>query len=286
MTALTSNQSPIFLIGTHRSGTTWLGGILGTSRDVAYWSEPRQVWGYGNWSLPDDRLLASHATDRIARHIRQRFANYTRRLGRQRFCEKTPSNCLRIPFMHAVFPEGKYLLMLRDGRAVFRSTDEIQKAGADWSRIWARVRESHWREWPAFTDRVKWIWRKLQGKRLDFWGVRPPGWQQWLETLTPNQIIAHQWSAAIAAAVEDFQALPDSQKLLLRYEDLVAEPKATLSRIADFLQLSDHQEIIELAQRSVQGSGSDRWMEELDPQVLQEIRPIIEPTLVRLGYRW
>ncbi len=283
---MSPNQTPIFLIGTHRSGTTWLGGLLGTSHDVAYWSEPRQVWGYGNWSLPDDRLEARHATDKISKHIRQRFARFTRSQGRQRFCEKTPSNCLRIPFMQSVFPEGKYLLLLRDGRAVFRSTEEIQQAGADWQRIWARVRESHWREWPAYWDRLKWVWKKLRGQRLDFWGVRPPGWQQWLNTMTPAQIIAKQWSESIQTAIADFQLLPEPQRLMLRYEDLVADPKSTIVRLADFLQLSDGTRLIDEALRTVQSNGAQRWIDQLDAKVLAEIRPIIEPTLLQIGYHW
>lgn len=280
------DHTPIFLIGTHRSGTTWLGGLLGTSQDVAYWSEPRQVWSYGNWSQPDDRLTAAQAGERVKRHIRQRFARYTQRMGRQRFCEKTPSNCLRIPFMHAVFPEGKYLLLIRDGRAVFRSTDEIQRAGADWSRIWARIRESHWREWPAYGDRLKWIWKKLRGQRLDFWGVRPPGWQTWLGQLTPAQIIARQWADSIEIALADFETLPTSQRLLVRYEDLVAAPQVTMERVAEFLQLSDGKKLVDEALRTVQAGGSQRWTEELDAAILDEIRSIIEPTLIKLGYAW
>jgi hypothetical protein len=280
------DTSPIFLIGTHRSGTTWLGGLLGGSRDVAYWSEPRQVWSYGNWSLPDDRLEAHHATERIQQHIRRRFERYTAARQRLRFCEKTPSNCLRIPFMQTIFPQGKFILLLRDGRAVFRSTDEIQQAGADWDRIWARIRESHWREWPAYWDRLRWIWKKLRGQRLEFWGVRPPGWQAWLDRLTPAQIIAQQWSDSITTALADFERLPAPQKIVLRYEDLVAQPQATMAQLVDFLQLSDGPQIVTQALATVQTGNSQRWVDELGAATLTEIRPIIEPTLTHLGYQW
>lgn len=286
MSDFPSEVPPVFIIGPHRSGTTWLGSLLSRVPGTAYWSEPRQVWVYGNWDKPDDRLLAEDATDRIKRHIRRRFATYTRQHGGRRFCEKTPSNCLRVPFMHAVFPEGKFVLLIRDGRAVFRSTDEIQSKGADWNRIWARVRESSWREFPAYLDRIPWIWRKLTGRRLDFWGVRPPGWREWAQELTPAQVIARQWADSISIAYDSFQQLPESQRLIIRYEELVADPERELTRLADFAQIESAEQLIQAGCQTARPQSNQKWRDELSPELLEEIRPILLPTLQKLGYEW
>ena len=277
---------PVFIVGTHRSGTTWLGSLMASVPGTAYWPEPRQVWVYRNWDKPDDVLLARDATERIKRHIRRRFAEYTRGRGGSRFCEKTPSNCLRIPFMHAVFPEGKFVLLIRDGRAVFRSTDEIQSKGADWNRIWDRIRESSWRELPAYLDRIPWIWRKLIGRRLDFWGVRPPGWQEWPKQLTPAQIIARQWADSVTIAYTAFHELPTNQRLLMRYEDLASDPHRELSRLAEFAEIESADVLNEAGARTVRAGTNQKWRDELSPELLDEIKPILLPTLERLGYTW
>ena len=138
-----------FLIGTHRSGTTWLGSLLSKARETAYWVEPRQVWTYRNWLAPSDRLDASDVSDRIRSHIRRRFREFAASQSASHFIEKTPSNCFRIPFMQEVFPEGRFILLIRDGRGVIRSSDEIRHRGPDPGRVLQRLRESRVRELPA-----------------------------------------------------------------------------------------------------------------------------------------
>ena len=147
------NQEPIFLIGTHRSGTTWLGTLFEALDGISYWPEPRQVWSYKNWHKPDDLLTSCDASVNIKEYIKQRFSKYVISNSGTRFCEKTPSNCLRIPFMYSIYPNGKFILIIRDGRAVYRSTREIRLKGPDWKRIWIRINESSIEELPAYFGR-------------------------------------------------------------------------------------------------------------------------------------
>ena len=132
---------PAILLGTHRSGTTWLGDALSQAPELAYWPEPRQVWVYRNWFRDDDRLTEADATPPIARYIRSRFDRFTRRHSATRFCEKTPSNCLRVPFVREVLPDARFVLIIRDGRAVLRSTQEIHRQGVYYRRILDRLHE-------------------------------------------------------------------------------------------------------------------------------------------------
>ena len=277
---------PVFLIGTHRSGTTWLGSLLGKAPGFAYWVEPRQVWTYKNWHKPDDVLTAEDATDKIKRHIRTRFSKYTDLQGASRFCEKTPSNCLRIPFIYEVFPEGKFILLIRDGRAVYRSTDEIQSKGANWNRIRERIRESSIKELPAYFDRVHWVWQKLTNKRLDYWGVRPPGWKGWLQNYSPAQIIALQWATSILVASDRLSDLPEASHITIKYEQLVEDPARQLDKICDFVGIENREVFIERGVESVRPDCQTKWKTELSEDLLEEIKPIILPTLTTLGYDW
>lgn len=275
-----------FLIGTHRSGTTWLGGLLGDLPGVAYWSEPRQVWSYGNWSRPDDYLSANECTPEIARHIRRRFDRFARARSAEFFVEKTPSNCLRVHFVRAVFPKAKFILLLRDGRAVLRSTDEIQARGPDWSRIFQRARETSWRELPAYFDRWRWVVNKFTGRPMRQWGVRPQGWDRWGDDLSSTQRIARQWSESVLAAYEAIQMLPADQGLVIRYEDLIREPRRVVQQVIDFAGLPNSETTLVRAEASVTADSLTKWSEQLEPKVLAEARPILQPALESLGYRW
>src|SRR5688572_17089878 len=137
-----STASPILFIGTQRSGTTWMGSVLAKHPRLAYWPEPRHVWTRGNSYRPDDRLTAADARPRVARHIRDTFAHFVQERGKERLVEKTPSNCLRIPFLRAVYPDAKIILVVRDGRSVIRSTDEILEKGVPTDRMVQRALET------------------------------------------------------------------------------------------------------------------------------------------------
>jgi len=275
-----------FLIGTHRSGTTWLGGLLGESPDVAYWVEPRQVWTYRNWFEGSDRLTEENVTEPIRKHIRKRFETYALEHDRQHFIEKTPSNCFRVPFMRQIFPEAKFILLIRDGRAVVRSTDEIMAKGPDNSRIVQRIKESTLGELPAIAMRIPWLVQKVLGRRVNSWGVHPPGWRDWPSDLNPLQSAARQWSESINAAVRDFRDLPERQKTVLRYEDLVLDPEKKMNELIDFLGLSHGRRIVALAQENCRPESIDKWRNVLSEDELESIEPIVRETLEALGYSW
>lgn len=277
---------PIFLVGTHRSGTTWLGSLLGRAPEVAYWIEPRQVWSYGNYAKPDDLLTENDVTPQISAHIRSRFYRFANRAGKRRFCEKTPNNCWRIKFMHKIFPTGKFVFIVRDGRAVFRSTEEIKQTSANWNRVWSRLKESSMKEFPAYLDRIPWMLNKLTGGKMRNWGVRPPGWKEWIETYSDEQISALQWTHTISYAAKAFEELPSENRIKIRYEDLVTSPTEHGRTIAKFCELDDIDSFETLVRQSALPSSNFKWRDELSEDLLDSIRPFMEPVLDELGYDW
>lgn len=284
---MTPLDSPVLLIGTHRSGTTFLGGVLGLHPDLAYWEEPRHVWTWGNSYRPDDRLTEADATPRIRRHIRRTFARFVKRSDGSRLCEKTPSNCLRLPFIRAIYPEARMIMILRDGRPVIRSTREILGKGVQGGRILSRALETPLWEWPAYVPRaIRTLRRRIRRDSLDFWGPRPPGWSDWVGQDPPHVVLARQWAETITCAVDDGRRMPPHLYREIRYEQLVQEPERVLGEIAEFAGLEQADEMIAHAAAQVDSSREERWRRELSEQTLAEVRPVMEPVLERLGYAW
>lgn len=279
-----TSLGPIVLIGTHRSGTTWLGQALSRSSDVAYWPEPRQVWSWGHWFRDDDVLTAADATPLVVRHIHSTFSAFVTASGCHRLCEKTPGNCFRIPFIRAVYPNVRIILIIRDGRSVIRSTRSIQETGPRWARIWQRVRETPIWEWPAHWARLPWLLDKLLGRPTKFWGVRPPGWRQWVKDDPPLVVLAKQWASSIRRAVADGRALPQENYFEVKYETLVTAPRETMQAVLDFAQIKDSRPIVEEVCRTAQSDGIDSWRAELSASELETIRPYMAPMLGELGY--
>ncbi len=278
---------PLMLFGSHRSGTTWMGSVFSKARDVAYWAEPRQVWVYGNWFRPDDVLTEADARPGIVRHIRRRFQRFAERRGKRVFCEKTPSNCLRIPFVRTVYPEGRYVLIVRDGRAVLRSTHEIlERGGARWKRMWEKAWEATPAEWPAYLEKWPWLVSKLLGRTHPFWGTRPPGWRDWFHHDPPDIFFAKQWAATMRIAFEDFHQVPESQRRIIRYEDLMRATADAIRDLAEFGGVDDTAGVVDAFLKSRDDTRDDVWRSSYAPGELEKLRPIIEPTLHVLGYEW
>lgn len=282
-----SLDAPIILVGMQRSGTTWLGGVFSRHPRLAYWEEPRHVWTWGNGYKPDDLLTERDASPKIIAHIRETFDDFVRRQGRERLVEKTPSNCLRLRFIRAVYPEAKIVLILRDGRSVIRSTGKIMQTGVPVGRVWRRAKETPLREWPAYAPRALGaVQRRLRRKPLNYWGARPPGWRQWLKEDPQPVLLAKQWSGSMLCAWEDAEGFDEDHLLRLRYEDFLLDPRKEMSRVLDFLELADGEELIDCVASAADPSRIARWRDDIDEATLELIKPHMAPALERLGYEW
>jgi hypothetical protein len=78
-------------------------------------------YGFKRWEIDEatvrDRVADAHV-DTFPDAIRQVFALYAERHGKDRYAEKTPINVMHIPFLAETFPEARFVHLIRDGRDV------------------------------------------------------------------------------------------------------------------------------------------------------------------------
>lgn len=307
MTALSNSQSvgkisskmlekPIFIIGAPRSGNTWLGRVIENHESVVCWEENNNIWTWGNTHKPDDVLTEKDVTPKIKNYLREQFDLYLTKHSGNRVCDKTPRNCLKIPFIHKIFPDAKFVMLLRDGRSVINSTRKELHRGEKnpfYVTLKSQIIEAYRRlqrisvwEWYTYLPSLKSRIKKVLGMRLDYWGVRPPGWKEWINHDPEHILLAKQWAAAIAIATEFGRSLPPEKYLEVRYEDLMTSPQTEILRVADFLELEDPGALVKCAVESADSSRIYKWKHEIEIERLNEVQHIIEPVMQKLGYTW
>lgn len=165
---------PFFIVGSARSGTTLLRVILNAHSEVAVPPESRfvtELWNGSDEVDPEDFIerLASHRQfqgwsldpdlvrrelgggDHItyARAVEGTYFAYMRAHGKTRWGDKTPRYVLKLPFLARLFPDARFVHLIRDGRNVALSYAKVPfgpktapKAAAVWSeRIMTGVRD-------------------------------------------------------------------------------------------------------------------------------------------------
>lgn len=167
-----SAPDPIFVLGVPRSGTTLLRMMLDSHPDIMCGPEAPWVAGRAGAPIPNLRALVDlmtrekwgavrgftgvRATDvggAAAGFVDRLMSASVRARGKTRWADKTPENVVAVSFLARLFPQGRYIHIVRDGRDVALST-----AAADWSRIptrdgWTRngylAALRRWRDWNA-----------------------------------------------------------------------------------------------------------------------------------------
>lgn len=267
-------REPILIVGSPRSGTTMLGNLLSHHPDIAYWEEPRPIWSQGHAWRDDDRLVESDLTPGIADKIDRRFARFLEASGRSRFAEKTPSNTLRLPFIHALYPDARIVHLVRDGRAVVASMLRMLEKPPDRGRLIARLRETPWRDLPALAPL---LFRDLIYPRVScqtqkpWWGPRPPGWRDWLDLPAPV-LLARQWSTLVSTARIDLQDhFPAGQWIEVRYEDFLDDPQTEFERVGETIGLAFGVDFFAKVRAEVKCTRADAWKTELERESITQI---------------
>lgn len=229
-------KEPVFIVGTGRSGTTVLGLVLSMHHNVSYLNEPKALWFS---AVPADDLVGSYSreyaaycmgkadvTKDIKHALHRLYGACLFATGGSRIVDKYPEMIFRVDFVREVFPDAKFIFLIRNGMDTISSI-------------------------------VSWVDNNgvnQKGEQHDWWGADDRKWR-----LLVSQVVASDPELkAVAydiekftnqcdrAAVEWVLSMREGLKLLasspndiipLRYEALVEAPQKELSNILRFCNL-------------------------------------------------
>ena len=143
-----------------------------------------------------------------------------------RVVEKSIQSCFRVDFLRAAFPDAKFVFVVRNPATSIAS---LMKAWLH-PRMFFSYRVPETLEIAGYSDRDPW------GK--DWWNLSlPPGWRE-LVNLPLHEVCAENWRIHNEGTRDAWAALEHTgDAVLLRYEDLLANPSAVMERVADVVSL-------------------------------------------------
>lgn len=243
-------EKPIFIIGIGRSGSTILGKVLSMHKMIGFLNEPKAIWFVidrrddinGHFQLGDAcyRFSEDDATPQKKEYANRIFGFYSAITGSKRILDKNPEILFRIPYVKELFPDARFLLLIRDGWDTVNSI-------VNWSR----------------RERVN-----RNGYLADWWGLNRRKWKLMIEQLVPEEplfnyckdeirlftreedMAAVEWIISMQEGLRCIERWPDSV-LAIYYEDLIQSPIRELNKVIAFCELDPDDVFVSYAKETL-----------------------------------
>ncbi len=258
-------ESPVFIIGAPRSGTTFLGGCIAELPEISYFFEPVIT------KAAVRAVYTKEWSSRKAGWIYRQVYAWLLRMQLDpdlRFCEKTPGNCFILPFLRETFPRAKFIHIIRDGR-----DSAISLAKKPWYQI---AMNGQYRRDPD---------GYLFGSGRRFW-VEFDRVEEYENTSDRHRCI-WLWRRYVEEAKRGCEKIQQDQLLEIRYEELVSDPISNAEAILDFLDIKDkesRQVFIDTVHGRARIDSIDRWKFELTESEKSTLYNEAGNLLEALGY--
>ena len=280
---------PILIIGAPGSGTTLLHQTLCSHRDVAYITHNMLRAGlrrHGRFvgdrrkalfilqnlihrdltsNLPlGDALWTKHFgeyigdyrymtendyTEEMAAYYRKKVLQVQNLWSRPRFVDKTLVNCFRVRLLNSIFPDAKFIHIIRDGRAVaFSILNKIEIAGDRFALFDVGFKEI--------------LGDKYQPERSELYNYGL-AWAEFVRKGREARVVAQKRCYEV------------------RYEDLVREPHNELRNILDFCELDSYKEFEEKIPPTQ--NMNEKWKKKASKEQLTDLEESTNELRLTLG---
>ncbi len=235
--------------------------------------------------------------------VRQDFRRLLKGKDSSFLLEKTAANCLRLELVNKVFPNTKFIHILRDGRDVAVSTRRKYKG--DIRKI-SSNRNLENQEGRRFRNFFHEIYHKINNgltllmlisnslrylrmslvllglRKRDFWGPRFKGFRKLYRNDTLIEVASEQWKYSVNSILDFIAKNPNKDILTLKYEDLITSPNTVIKETMEFILDKNFRE--EELIHDIKTSGFETWKDVLNEKEELLVNTRLSDLLKQLDY--
>ncbi len=227
----------------------------------------------------DQRLGAATSNPRFEAFYPQQIRKLLAARGRSRYLSKGNYNLARLPYLLSLFPGARFVVPVREPVAHVASLIKQHRLFCELSQASSSVaahlaRTGHFEFGPQRRVECLGDLAEAAATAADFSGGDDVSGY------------ARQWSSSYGSLLEQLHGSPPlaSATLLLRYEQLCAEPQASLQQIAEHCLLDDQAAQSLISDWAGQLATPTYYQAAFDAPQRQRIMAICGPTARDLGY--
>ena len=207
-------------------------------------------------STPERDLLADDATPWLADRTRRFFERRLTAQGLPAFVHKL-TGWPRAGFLDRVFPDARFVHVVRDGRAVANSFVQMP-----------------W--WRGYEGPDAWGWGPLPAEDRAAWEAAGRSYPL---------LAGLEWKLLVDAFDRAAAELPADRWLEVRYEEFIADPRAVMARVLTFLDLEwDERFERGFARYTFDDGRTQAYLRDLGGADVAALDRVLGPTLARYGY--
>jgi hypothetical protein len=228
-------ERPIFILGCGRSGTTILGTALSCHPQVTYLNEPRKLWAayFPETDLyaPEGKLVlnAQDTTAARSEKLRRLFKYETIKTKKPVLVEKLPLNSFRLSFIYEIFPDARFVHIVRNGLEVAKSIEKLANKGN-----WFGNKDHKWNQLANYAA--------SRDSTANLPDLCHGNYEKGLL----------EWRLSTEAIYSFFQQVSEDSIWEITYDDLVENPVQTLNKTLSYIGLQKSVEVDNFARNNIQ----------------------------------